>query len=120
MIKTNVELLQSIWTGRNKQLHETNKIQELEGLPELQESIRTEWTIGISVLPAVNFSYLFLTDLQTLVSKHIDSQKDWLALIKLGRSLHNDPNTNHDGFSVKGPLSRWIGITDDNWIDNSS
>jgi hypothetical protein len=93
---------------------------ELEGLPELMESIQTEWSIGISTLPAVDFLHLFSIDLNSLLSKHIDSQKDWLAVIKLGRCLHQDPNLNNDSFSIKGPLSQWIGITDDDWLDNSS
>jgi hypothetical protein len=110
----------NIWNGRNKQLHDTNKILELEGLPELIETIQAEWAIGISNLPAVDFSHLFSTDLNTLLNKNIDSQKDWLAVIKLGRRLHQDPNMIEDGFSTKGPLSRWIGISNDDWLDNSS
>jgi hypothetical protein len=92
----------------------------MEGLPELIRSIRTEWSIGISTLPAVDFSHLFSHTIDDLLNKSIDSQKDWLAVIKLGRRLHKDPNTHYDGFSRKGPLSRWIGISDDEWVDNSS
>jgi hypothetical protein len=120
IIKSQVNFLQKLWNGRNKQLHDTNKILELEGLPELISAIETEWAIGISNLPAVDFSHLFSTDLNSLLSKNLDSQKDWLAIIKLGRCLHQDPNAIEDGFSTKGPLSRWIGINDDDWLDNSS
>jgi hypothetical protein len=120
IIKYHIHFLQQIWTGRNNKLHKTKIIQELEGLPELQRSIRTEWDIGISTLPAVDFSHLFKLNLDTLLHKSVDTQKDWLAVVKLGRKLHKDPNNNIDGFSTKGPLSRWIGISDDEWKDNSS
>jgi hypothetical protein len=120
IIRLHVNLLQKVWTGRNNQLHKTNMIHEMEGLPELILSIRTEWAIGISILPAVDFSHLFSTPLEALLQKSIESQKDWLAVIKLGRRLHNDPNLHSDNFSSKGPLSRWIGISDDEWLDNSS
>jgi hypothetical protein len=106
--------------GRNNKLHETKIIQELEGLPELQQSIKTEWAIGLSTLPATDFSHLFKLRLDVLLQKRVDTQKDWLAVVKLGRRLHKDPNTHIDGFSTKGPLSRWIGISDDEWKDNSS
>jgi hypothetical protein len=105
IIKLHVLLLQKIWTGRNNQLHHTNRINEMEGLPELVCSIQTEWVIGISTLPAVDFSHLFSKTVDDLLNKSIESQKDWLAIIKLGRRLHNDPNIHIDGFSCKGPLS---------------
>jgi hypothetical protein len=98
MIKAQVQLLQCVWDQRNKQLHETNRIHELEGLPELIQSIRTEWSLGIGTLPAVDFSHLFSITLDTLLSKSIDSQKDWLSVIKLGQRLHQDPNLVDDGF----------------------
>jgi hypothetical protein len=85
IFRFHVILLQRIWTGRNKQLHNTNRIHELEGLPELVHSICTEWSIGLSTLPAVDFSHLFSRSLEELLQKSIKSQKDWLAVIKLGR-----------------------------------
>jgi exonuclease III len=120
IIKLHTNFLQQIWTGRNNQLHKTQIIQDLEGLPELLQSIRTEWNTGISTLPAVDFSHLFSLGLDNLLRKSVNAQKDWLAVVKLGRLLHQDPNINIDGFSTKGPLSRWIGISDDEWADNSS
>jgi hypothetical protein len=121
IIKCHIHFLQQIWTGRNNKLHKTKIIQDLEGLPELQRSIRTEWSIGISTLPASDFSqHLFKLNLEVFLNKSVDAQKDWLAVVKLGRRLHNDPNIHIDGFSSKGPLSRWIGIPDDEWKDNSS
>jgi hypothetical protein len=55
----------------------------MEGLLELICSVGTEWVIGIGTLPVVKFSHLFSLDLDQLLFKNIDVQKDWLTVIKL-------------------------------------
>jgi hypothetical protein len=117
IIWLHVNLLQKIWAGQNNQLHKTKMIHEMEGLPEHIRSICTEWTIGINTLPTVDFSHLFSTPLEALLQKTIDTEKDWLAVIKLGRKLHNDPNINIDNFSGKGPLADgWASLMTSGWM----
>ena len=57
LMKYNWEAVFSIWENKNKQLHNTQRIKELEGLSVLQNAIRAEWGIGLGRLPASQFSH---------------------------------------------------------------
>ena len=59
MIKYTWEMLFDIWNERNKKLHETKHIEELEGVPVMQQAIKAEWEQGLGRLPASEFSKFF-------------------------------------------------------------
>ena len=59
LIKYNLEGLNAIWTKRNNQLHNTDRIRELEGIDLLKTSIETEWNIGLGQLAASEFLQYF-------------------------------------------------------------
>ena len=110
IIRANWEFIFNIWTERNSKLHDTDRIKEFEGRPDLIEAIKNERRIGISRLPHNDFGYLFTMKEDTLFSRSLEGMKDWLAIIRGGRELHNDPKTPQDQFSRQGPLREWIGL----------
>ena len=61
------KMVHNIWQGRNEQLHNTHRIQELQGLPIVQTAIGLEFAIGLDRLPASKFSLLFTTPFETLL-----------------------------------------------------
>ena len=48
-----------LWTARNKQLHETKRIADLEGMQAVRNVIRNEYGKGIGRLPASDFLHMF-------------------------------------------------------------
>ena len=104
------EFTKSIWLGRNQQLHETDRINELQGLPLIIQSIQSEYNLGLHRLPASEFSVLFATTFDSLRQRSIDSLRHWLLTIRLGRSLHGGSNIIYDVFSSDGPMRSWLGL----------
>lgn len=113
-IKAGWQLIHNTWTARNTQLHLTDRIHEVEGRTELLQAIEVEWNIGLSCLPHNDFGYLFTMSKQTLATKSLTCQKDWLAMIKKGRELHRDHNRVQDAFTHPGALRTWIGLDKEN------
>ena len=100
----------AIWKGRNEQLHNTQRIKDMEGKGEVQKAIRNEFRIGLSRLPAYGFAYLFEMRLLTLLKKSFEYMKEWLYIVKQGRIVHRDPNKLYDDFDKKGPLRESLGL----------
>ena len=101
-----------IWTGRNQQLHNSERIKDMEGKHELKEAIRKEFSIGLSRLPTYEFAYLFEIKLRTLLKKSFEYMKEWLSIVKQGRIVHRDPNKVDDKFEKKGPLRESLGLVE--------
>ncbi len=99
-----------LWEHRNNQLHNTEKIEELQGLQELKSAIRAEWRIGLNRLPAYDFSYLFNISENELLKKSAESLRNWLSIIRNGRYLHQDPRLLHDQFSTDTALNKWVDL----------
>ena len=110
LMKYNWEAVFSIWENRNKQLHNTQRIKQLEGLPILQEARKAEWRIGLGHLPASQFSHYFKTPLPQLLQKSMNSQKHWLMIIKQGQILMDPTNLLQDQFAHSKSLQQWIDI----------
>ncbi len=104
------DFLAAIWDDRNKRLHDTDVIKELEGLPILLRAIEGEWDIGLHRLPASDFYSMFLGSFNSLKKKNIDSLITWLSIIRNGRFLHKDPSLIHDEFSIDASLNDWLGL----------
>jgi hypothetical protein len=66
LIKAGWHLIYKIWERHNKQLHETQKITELEGVPLLNQIIEEERNYGLCNLPAVEFSNMFCISKENL------------------------------------------------------
>ena len=110
LIRQGWELIYQIWQSRNNQLHNTDRINDFNGLQQLKTAIRSEWSVGLNALPASDFSYLFKTPLPQLLQKSLECLKDWLAIIRSGRYLHNDSKTPQDAFNTDPALRHWIGL----------
>lgn len=104
------DLISATWKARNQQLHETDRIKQLSGLPHLITAIKLEWDIGLGTLPAIDFSHLFKLPLPQLLQKTSDTLIDWFSVIRTGRILHEDPNLPRDIFYSNQALCRWVGI----------
>ena len=61
----------NIWEARNKQLHETDRIKDLEGKKEIMEAIEAEYELGLRYLPAYGFSYLFKKKLDKRLNENM-------------------------------------------------
>ena len=109
-IRLGWDLLISMWTGRNQQLHNTARIEAMEGKQEIIDAIESELDIGLSGLAAYEFSYLFRPKLEELVSKTLESMREWLSILKQGRITHRDRNRVIDNFAREGALKRSLGL----------
>ena len=104
------QLVHNIWGSRNQQLHETNRIAKLQGLPQVQEAIRSEYALGLHQLLACEFSIYFSTWLEILLKRPLLTLKHWLLTIWLGRNMFGRSEDIVDGFSCDGPLRSWLGL----------
>ena len=111
LIKYNLEATRSIWTERNNQLHNTIRIQELEGVPTLKKAIKDEWDIGLGRLPASEFSKYFKTKLPILLQKETEHLKHWFLVIRQARVLMDPTNVLEDEFSTSKALQSWVGLS---------
>ncbi len=109
-IQKNWDLIFNLWEGRNKRLHETDHIADLEGRTELITAIHGELRVGIGCLPTVEYRYLFTMPKQRILNKSLEWQKGWLSTIKMGREIYRDHHRINDDFSKKGTLRNWLGM----------
>ena len=103
-------VLKELWMGRNEQLHQTNRIQDLQGLPVLKESIRREYQLGLHRLPACEFSIFFSSPVEKLLEREMSALRIWLQSIRLGRELHGGSDIIQDAYSVNGGFRNWLGL----------
>ena len=111
LIKYTWEFIEEIWTERNKKLHNTQHIEDMEGVPLLKESITKEWKKGIGRLPASEFSKFFKQKLGDILEKSIETRKHWLMVVKQGRIMMDPTNLVEDEFTENKSLKSWIGIS---------
>jgi exonuclease III len=110
LMKAGWQLIHYIWEKRNAKLHDTDKLNELEGVPLLNKIIEEERNFGLHGLPATEFSNMFRINKNTLQNKSISFKKGWLATVKKGRILCNDVKQPLDEFDTNGALQEWIGL----------
>ena len=99
-----------MWENRNSQLHKPDVILEMEGKKVLNKSILVEWEIGLSDLPAFEFTHFFRLKKEDLMKKSVEGKKDWLANVKMARSLYEDRHKVVDEFDTNEALRDWIGL----------
>ena len=100
-----------VWEFRNEQLHHTERIRDLEGMPKVVNAIRMEWAIGIGRLPASQFSHYFNLPLEQLLKKNHDYLKTWLMIIRQGRILLDPSNLCQDDIKESEVLQKWLDIS---------
>ena len=74
----------NIWEGRNKQLHNTNRIKDMQGFQILLKSIKKEWQVGLGRLPTHQFDIYFRGSLKSILSQNEEGLKHWLVTVQLG------------------------------------
>ena len=104
----------SIWETRNKKLHDTHSSELLKGRKVLEAAVRREWNIGLSILPASEYSSLFRKNLNSLLHGSLPQLKRWFSIIQNARILFKDPRQISDAFSTNFVLQEWAGIIDSN------
>ena len=104
------KVLKELWMGRNEQLHQTNRLQDLQGLPVLKEAIRREYQLGLHRLPACEFSIFFSSSVDKLLERDISALRIWLQSIRLGRELHGGSHLIQDEYSTNGAFRSWLGL----------
>ena len=100
------------WTHHNKQLHETQRIADMEGMQLVRKVIQSKYDRGIGRLPACDFSHLFRNKISILLGKDDDTLKNWLLIIRQGRILLDNQNIEQDDFQTNATLKKWLGLSD--------
>ena len=100
-----------LWEFRNKQLHETDKLHELEGLATLKSAVKAEWNLGLGQLPASDFSHYFTMSLEKLMKFTVDYLKSWFMIVRQGRIMMDKRNIIEDEFTTSKTLQQWVGIS---------
>ena len=104
-------LIYNTWDHRNKQLHETKRIADMEGMEHVKTAIRRELQIGIGRLPASDFSHLFREQAEIVLERSNDVLKNWLLIVHQGRILLDENNVISDNFTEKSTLAKWLGLS---------
>ena len=104
------ELTWNTWDARNKQLHNTARINKLEGRDLLITAIQLEWNIGLGRLPASEFAHLLSGNLKSLLQSSLPALRRWLAVVRNGRILLDKQNIIDDEFMSDESLRKWVGI----------
>jgi hypothetical protein len=114
LIRSNWKFCAELWRSRNSQLHNTQCIQDLSGRKLLLTAISAELRVGLSCLPANEFSSYFnkSTRNKLLFQLHTSLQfkKDWFATIRSARHLYRDINILQDQFTSSRALCDWVGL----------
>ena len=111
LVSYSIKFTFHLWEYRNKQLHNTARIHDMEGLPQLQQSIRNELVIGLGLLPASEYSSYFTTTTEALYNKSLETQKHWFLVVRQARILLDQLHLQHDAFTTSIPLQKWIGLS---------
>ena len=116
-IRCGWKYLTTIWIGRNQQLHQTDHILDMEGRKEMIQAIKDEYKIGLGRLPAYGFSYMFKSSPDDLAKSSLEKIKHWLAIIKQGRIVYEDPQRIEDEFFTKGALYKALDLNELNEME---
>ena len=100
-----------IWETRNAQLHQTERIHELEGVSILKQTITNEWKQGLGRLPTSDYSHYFTITIEALMEKSIEYLKSWLMIVRQARVMMDPSHLIHDEFAESIALQQWIGIS---------
>ena len=113
IIKNRWKTIRETWDKRNEKLHSPSIIDKLEGYDALKTAISNEWQLGLHNLPPIEFRHLFNKHhTPEKIGKSLDQMKSWFSTIRSGRLLYQDTIL-QDEFSSKGPLQRWVGLSDE-------
>ena len=111
LITYGIKFLYKIWDTRNQQLHKTARIQDMEGIPLLLQSIQNELNIGLGRLPAYEYSSYLKVPMQVIQQKPPEWQKHWFLVIRQARLLLDADNLISDEFASSSTLQKWIGLS---------
>ena len=110
VVKCGWKILTEMWDHRNKKLHQTDVIEDMEGIQILNKILTKERDIGLNKLPMLEYSHLFRLSENELLNKSTEGKKDWLVTVKLARELHNDTNKQEDETDTNDTIRAWIGL----------
>ena len=79
---------------------------------ELNKAIKRELRLGINTLPPDKYITLFDEKDMYTETYTIDEKISWFLTVRKAREHYQDPDSIIDAFSVKGPLRKWIGLSD--------
>ena len=111
LIRSTWEVTYAIWEFRNAQLHETQRIKDMEGIPSLKSAITAEWKQGLGCLPASEFSHFFTRPVEDILSQSDDYLKNWFLTVRQGRIMLDERHLVQDEFKTSRALQDWIGIS---------
>ena len=98
------EVIYKLWESRNLQLHKTQHIRDMEGVPALKQVITAKWRQGIGCLPVLEFSSFFSPTLEHILSHSVDYLKQWLLTVRQGHILLDPRHLLHDEFETSKTL----------------
>ena len=103
-------LVKALWKGCNEQLHDTQRIEELQGRPHVINLIKAKYILGLHWLSACEFSMYFSFPVESLITRPLSTLKHWLLTMRLGREFFGGDELVQDVFSSNGPARTWLGF----------
>ena len=94
----------SVWQVCNKELHKTDRLEDMEGKKEIMKTIKQEYKVGLGRLPAYRFSYILKKKETEILQKSQEHINHLLAIVKQGSILYHGPNWIGNEFSYQGSL----------------
>jgi hypothetical protein len=94
--------------SRNSILHETDAIDRLSGLAQLQQAITAEHSRGPGHLHRVYNRYFRHPTLPALLVSSVVAQKEWFLVIRSAREAID--LFAYDAFAISPSLRAWIGL----------
>jgi len=101
-------IIYQIWTSRNSILHETDAIDRVSGLAQLQQAITAEHARGPGHLHRVYNRYFRHPTLPALLESSVVAQKEWFLVIRSAREATD--LFAYDAFAISPSLRAWIGL----------
>ena len=100
-------LVFSMWQHRNDCLHESDNLDRLSGLDQVDIAVRQERALGIGTLDPVYVPY-FKQSTASLLKLSSTKRRQWLALVR--RARESQGHRYIDEISTAASLRRWIGL----------
>ena len=101
-------IIYQIRMSRNSILHETDAIDRLSGLAQLQQAITAEHSRGPGHLHRVYNRYFRHPTLPALLASSVVAQKEWFLVIRSAREATD--LFAYDAFAISPSLRAWIGL----------
>ena len=90
------------WVGLSYDLRDE------EVIPALNDALGEEWDTGIGNLPQRQYGWMFADEFVQVMNFDLNDKKDWLRLVRQGRTFYDRENLVNDEFTQSEQFSLWL------------